>query len=229
MSLFDYSAKDYDSWCKTPIGSYVDSLEKQLIDEVAQPKPGEVAIDLGCGTGIYSIWLAEKGLSVTGVDLSKEMLKVAIEKSHDKNLCIDYKQADLHHLPYEDHTFDLAVCNIVLEFADSPELVIAEGLRVLKTGGRLVVGMIGKDSDWARTYQARAKQKKDSVFAQAHFFSSKEINHLSRIEPSILRFGLYITPTNYKNKQSAIQIEEENRTLNQEKDAGYIVSRWDKS
>lgn len=159
-------------------------------------KTGEVAIDLGCGTGIYSIWLAEKGLSVTGVDLSNEMLKVAIEKSNHKNLSIDYKQADLHHLPYEDHTFDLVVCNIVLEFVDSPELVIAEGLRVLKKGGRLVVGMIGKHSGWARTYQTRAKQKKESVFAQAQFFSSKEIKLLSQKEPSILRFGLYITPIN---------------------------------
>lgn len=38
MSLFDHSAKNYDSWCRTPVGSYVDSLEKQLINEVAQPK-----------------------------------------------------------------------------------------------------------------------------------------------------------------------------------------------
>lgn len=228
MALFDQSAKDYDSWCKTPIGSYVDSLEKQLIEEVAQPKPGEIAIDLGCGTGIYSMWLAENGLSVTGVDISKEMLKVAIKKSNDKNLSIDYQQADLHHLPYEDHTFDLAVCNIVLEFVASPELVIAEGLRVLKKGGRLVVGMIGKDSDWARTYQTRAKQNKESVFAQAQFFSSNEIKHLSQIEPSTLRFGLYITPANYENNQRASKIEEEKRTLNQEIGAGFIVSRWDK-
>jgi ubiquinone/menaquinone biosynthesis C-methylase UbiE len=157
------------------------------------------------------------------------MLKVAIEKSNNNNLSIAYKQAGLHHLPYEDHTFDLAVCNIVLEFSDSPELIISEALRVLKKGGRLVIGMIGKDSQWAQTYQTRGKQKKDSVFAQAQFFSSKEIKHLSQIEPSILRFGLYITPTNFRNKQSANQIEEENRALNQEKGAGYIVSRWDKS
>lgn len=228
MALFDQSAKDYDSWCKTPIGSYVDTLEKQLINEVAEPKQGEVAIDLGCGTGIYSIWLAEKGLTVTGVDISTEMLKVAIEKSNDKHLMIDYKQADLHRLPYEDHTFDLAVCNIVLEFVESPELVIAEGLRVLKEGGRLVVGMIGKNSDWARTYQTRAKQNKDSVFEQAQFFSSEEMKRFSQIAPAIIQFGLYITPTNYKNKQSAIQMEEENRMLHQEEGAGFIVARWDK-
>lgn len=229
MALFDQSAKDYDSWCNTPIGSYVDSLEKQLIEDVAFPKKGEAAIDLGCGTGIYSIWLAEKGLSVTGVDISKEMLKVAKEKSDDKHLAIDYKQADLYHLPYADETFDLAVCNIVLEFVDSPELVIAESLRVLKKGGRLVVGMIGKHSDWAKTYQERAKQNKNSVFAQAQFFSSKEIRHFSKSEPTTLCFGLYIPPTNFKNIQYAREIEENHRTLQQEEGAGFIVARWDKS
>lgn len=228
MALFDHSAKSYDSWCQTPIGSYVDSLEKQLMVDVAHPKPGEMAIDLGCGTGIYSIWLAEKGLTVTGVDLSGEMLKVAKEKSNPKNLKIDYNQVDLHHLPYKENTFDLAVCNIVLEFADSPGAVVAEGLRVLKKGGRLVVGMIGKHSDWARTYQTRARQNKESVFAQARFFSSNEIKLLTKNKPSILRYGLYITPTNYQNNQSAIQIEKEKRSLHQEEGAGFILARWDK-
>lgn len=226
MSLFDHSAKDYDSWCKTPIGSYVDFLEKQLMGEVAQPKPGENAIDLGCGTGIYSIWLAEKGLSVTGVDLSSEMLKKAVEKTKHQHLQVDYQQADLHQLPYKDATFDLAVCNIVLEFADTPERVIAEGLRVLKKGGRLVVGMIGKHSEWAKTYQTRAKQKVESVFANAHFFSSDEILLLSPKAPSIFRYGLYITPANFANKQTALQIEQEHCT---EQGAGYIVARWDKN
>ena len=174
MSLFDDSARDYDSWCKTPIGSYVDFLGSQLIAEVSMPKSGEVAVDLGCGTGIYSIWLAEKGLTVTGVDISNEMLKVEREKSEAKNLSISFKQSDLHHLPFENNTFDLAVCNIVLEFVSSPELVIAEGMRVLKKGGRLVVGVIGKYSEWAGTYQERGKQKEDSVFANAQFFSSEE-------------------------------------------------------
>lgn len=228
MALFDDSARDYDSWCKTPIGSYVDFLEKQLIDEVSMPKSGEVAIDLGCGTGIYSIWLAEKGLTVTGVDISNEMLNVAREKSEAKNLSIHYKQSNLHHLPFEDNTFDLAVCNIVLEFVSSPELVIAEGLRVLKKGGRLVVGMIGKDSEWARTYQERGKQKGDSVFANARFFSSKDIKQFSAMEPSILRFGLYITAANFKDKKTANLIEEEGRALSQEEGAGFIVSRWEK-
>lgn len=227
MALFDASAKDYDSWCKTPIGAYVDSLEKQLIDEVAKPKSGEVAIDLGCGTGIYSIWLAKKGLTVTGVDLSNEMLTVAKEKSFKNNLSIHYKQADLHHLPFMNHTFDLAVCNIALEFVSSPELVLAEGLRVLKPGGRFVAGMIGKHSEWAKTYLAQGKQKKNSVFAKARFFASEDIKQLAKMEPSIFRFGLYITPTTYKNKEAAMQIEEEHRTLHQEKGAGFIVSRWE--
>jgi ubiquinone/menaquinone biosynthesis C-methylase UbiE len=228
MSLFDHSASDYDSWCSTPIGAYVDFLEKKLMQEAIQPKKGEIAIDLGCGTGIYSIWLAEKGLSVTGVDVSTEMIKVADKKASEKSLNIHFQHADLHRLPFEDNTFDLAVCNIVLEFVDSPEKVVAEGVRVLKKGGRLVVGMIGKHSEWSITYQKQGTQNKESVFANARFFSSNEIKHLSIIQPVVQRFGLYTTPKNFKNKKMAAKIEEENQTLQLEEGAGYIVTRWEK-
>ena len=61
-----------------------------------------------------------------------------------------------------------------------------------------------------------------------NFFQVRNIKQFSAMEPSILRFGLYPTPTNFKNKEAAILIEEQNRALNQEKGAGFIVSRREK-
>lgn len=86
MALFDQEASTYDNWYNTPLGSFVDRLEKELIAKSAQPQAGEKALDLGCGTGIFTIWLAKQGLDVTGIDLSSEMLAKAREKHSGKIL-----------------------------------------------------------------------------------------------------------------------------------------------
>jgi ubiquinone/menaquinone biosynthesis C-methylase UbiE len=156
MALFDKKAVAYDDWCKTQVGHFVDSLEKNLMKEVAKPMMGENALDLGCGTGIYSYWLLEQGLSVTGVDISSEMLKVAKTKRDSEK--IQFLQGDIYSLPFPNETFDLVVSNIVLEFTNNPKQVVKEALRVLKHGGRFVCGLIGKESDWGKMYQDHGNQ-----------------------------------------------------------------------
>jgi SAM-dependent methyltransferase len=66
MAWFEAHASDYDAWYDSELGRYVDSVEKGLIEELAEPVPGERALDIGCGTGKHSIWLAEKGLTGLG-------------------------------------------------------------------------------------------------------------------------------------------------------------------
>lgn len=132
MALFDQEASTYDNWYNTPLGSFVDRLEKELIAKSAQPQAGEKALDLGCGTGIFTIWLAKQGLDVTGIDLSSEMLAKAREKAQRQDLAIHWIQADINRLPFDRETFDLVIGNIVLEFVENPEKVVAEALRVLK-------------------------------------------------------------------------------------------------
>ena len=151
MALFDQEASTYDNWYNTPLGSFVDRLEKELIAKSAQPQAGEKALDLGCGTGIFTIWLAKQGLDVTGIDLSSEMLAKAREKAQRQDLAIHWIQADINRLPFDRETFDLVIGNIVLEFVENPEKVVVEALRVLKKDGRLVIGLINKESYWGRT------------------------------------------------------------------------------
>ncbi|WP_379969683.1 class I SAM-dependent methyltransferase [Ectobacillus sp. sgz5001026] len=226
MALFDHSAKTYDEWCKTPLGSFVDTVEKQMIVELSDLKPGEQALDIGCGTGIYSLLLALHGLEVTGIDISSEMLQRAKEKAEKQKQSIHFMEGDIHNLPFEDNTFDLVISNLVLEFVDSPNDVIAEGMRVLKPEGRMVVGMIGKKSDWAKMYKKRGEEKKESVFAGAHFFSLEDINKLYQNEPSLTRFGLYVSPHEFISQELAYDLEKERSAKQQEEGAGFIVAQW---
>ncbi|MCL6443939.1 MAG: class I SAM-dependent methyltransferase [Alicyclobacillus sp.] len=116
---------------------------------IARPEQGEKAIDLGCGTGSYTYWLNDIGLSVVvGVDI-QNMLELARRKRVSN---VTFLQADLVHLPFNDNMFGLAICNAVLEFTEDPVAALREGLRVVKPGGRLVVGCINKYGAWGKKY-----------------------------------------------------------------------------
>ncbi|GAM13399.1 class I SAM-dependent methyltransferase [Mesobacillus selenatarsenatis] len=226
MALFDRSAATYDSWCTTEIGSYVDKLEKNIIFQLSLPRKGGKALDLGCGTGIYTIWLARMGLNVTGVDISSNMLEIAKEKTIASSLNIDYVQSDIQKLPFDEETFDLIVANIVLEFVKDPEAVVNEAIRVLKKGGRFVCGFIGKESSWGEKYRMQGEEKTESVFANATFFSPGDVKKLYSVEPDKVQLELFMTEADFLNTEQANALETEKRIGGSEKEAGYFAVRW---
>ncbi|MGN7471552.1 class I SAM-dependent methyltransferase [Brevibacillus sp. SAFN-007a] len=228
MALFDQEASTYDNWCNTPLGSFVDKVEKEWIAKSAQPQVGEKAVDLGCGTGIFTIWLAKQGLDVTGIDLSSEMLAKAQEKAQREDLAIHWIQADMNRLPFDRETFDLVIGNIVLEFVENPEKVVAEALRVLKKDGRLVIGLINKESYWGRTYSQKGKDNPDSVFAHAHFYSEQTIVSWETRHFASLDYGLFVTPENFENENQALELEKKLSRTAAKNQAGFIVVRWNK-
>jgi len=95
--------------------------------------PAAKILDVGCGAGFLSNFLAQKGYRVTGADLSPESLKVAAE--HDATQSVCYKVANAYGLPYPNESFDVVTALDFLEHVDQPELVIQEVARVLKPGG----------------------------------------------------------------------------------------------
>lgn len=224
MALFDHKAVDYDDWCQTPLGNFVDSVEKNLMLEVAKPTRGEKALDLGCGTGIYSYLLLERGLNVTGIDISSEMLNVAKVKRGEEN--VNFVQGDIHSLPFADGTFDLVISNIVLEFTKQPKQIVQEALRVLKKGGRFVCGFIGKESSWGNMYHEKAKQDPTSVFSEANFFSDTDIINFNDYKPDEIKYGLFVEMNEFETAELAWILEEERKRTSSKDKAGYVVAKW---
>ena len=66
MNGGDERAATYDAWYETPLGAAAHRIEAAVVEQLARPLRAERAIDAGCGTGIYTAWLAGRGLSGTG-------------------------------------------------------------------------------------------------------------------------------------------------------------------
>ena len=95
-------------------------------------------MDLGCGTGRHTQWLASCGATVTAVDFSQQMLKKARRKVPADS--VHFLDHDLHEpLPFEQRKFDLVVSGLVLEHINDLIKFFSEIHRVLKQPGRVVI------------------------------------------------------------------------------------------
>ena len=112
-------------------------------------EPSGSLIDVGCGTGTYTVGLVEQGWDVTGVDVSEDMLRRAAARG------VRTVQTDATELPFEDASFDAAVSVFThTDFDDFPG-AIREIARVLRPGGPFVY--VGAHPCWVgphSTYDA---------------------------------------------------------------------------
>jgi len=90
-------------------------------------------LDIGCGGGFLTHYLAEQGHQVKGIDLSEQSLEMA--RKLDPSGKVEYTRASAYALPYPDESFDVCTAMDLLEHVESPGLVIKEAGRVLRKGG----------------------------------------------------------------------------------------------
>ncbi len=106
--------------------------------ELAELGPARRLLDVGCGTGRFAVFAAERlGARVWGVDPSAEMLDQARRRG---GRGVGWKHAAAERLPFKNGWFDAAHAHLVMHLVDDVGAALAEIARVLGTGGRLVVG-----------------------------------------------------------------------------------------
>ena len=101
--------------------------------------PDWMAGDLGCGTGQVSAALAPFVGRVIAVDSSAAMLQAAKRRLAGFTN-IDLRRGELESLPIDDHRLDVAVLMLVLHHVPEPRQALKDAARVLKPGGRIIVG-----------------------------------------------------------------------------------------
>ena len=114
-----------------------------ILIELAHPKPGDRVIDIACGTGVVARLVAARvGASgvVVGVDLNPGMLNVARSlKAMDNAASVQWQEASADRLPFPDGSFDVAYCQLGLQFFADRSLALREMRRVLSAEGRMAV------------------------------------------------------------------------------------------
>ncbi len=119
-------------------GNPIIAIEERVIGQLIEPLPAARALDAACGTGRHARQLIARGHTVSGIDLTPEMIERALVNVPEASLAV----ADLRELPYPDHSFELVVCGLALAHLPSLEVGVAELARVLVPGGRLIVSVL---------------------------------------------------------------------------------------
>src|SRR5829696_4665753 len=117
-------------------------ITRQRLREILDPRPGERILEVGPGTGYYTLDVAEwikPGGQVDIFDLQQEMLDHTMRRAGERGLSnLAPTQGDARQLAYPDATFDAAYLTTVLGEIPDQDAALRELARVLKPGGRLV-------------------------------------------------------------------------------------------
>ncbi|HET8663566.1 MAG TPA: methyltransferase domain-containing protein [Nocardioides sp.] len=131
--VWDKSASSYDGQM-----DFVERLlgkdDRRWLGERATGRVLEVAIGTGRSLPFYT-----DAKTLTGVDLSPEMLAIARRRAEERGLPIELREGDAEHLPVEDATYDSVVCCLSMCSIPDPAAAIAEMKRALVPGGRLLL------------------------------------------------------------------------------------------
>ena len=160
MKIFDIYSKEYDQWYEENKFAYLSELEalKKVV-----PKKGR-GLEVGVGSGRFA-----QPLGVAfGIDPSKKMLEIAKKRG------IKTFVGKGENLPFTDNEFDYVLIVITICFVKNPEIVISEARRVLKNNGKLIIGIVDRNSHLGKFYQEKKRQG-HRFYKFANFFSAKEI------------------------------------------------------
>lgn len=154
MESFDRYAAEYDRWYDENHFAYTSEVQAL---RAAIPK-GKQGVEIGVGTGRFA---SAFGIRL-GIEPSAPMAQIARRRG------IEVYEAKAEDLPYEDNAFGFVLMVAALCFVAAPQKALREARRVLKPGGRLVLGIIDKNSTAGKTYWRARKTGRFYKGARLH-------------------------------------------------------------
>jgi ubiquinone/menaquinone biosynthesis C-methylase UbiE len=126
--------------------------------ELAELQPGMKILDVSSGRGTQSIFYAKEfGVEVTGIDISEEMVKSAMENAKNENIqdLTTFEIGDSQELPFEDNTFDVVINECAVGIPDDSQKVLNEMVRVAKKEGTVII----HESTWRKKLSYTEKEE----------------------------------------------------------------------
>jgi len=167
----DYWEVRSDSYSKQNIAElhcFKRDAWRKLILENAPQKEQLRILDVGTGPGFFAINLSLCGHEVTAVDITQGMLDEAATNAKHYGAEVQFQQANVHELPFQDGCFDLVISRNVVWNLEEPEKAFDEWKRVLAEGGRILY----YDANWylylydeeVRIQYEEAKRKAEELY-----------------------------------------------------------------
>jgi len=123
--------------------SFSENIERPAIKQLLGDMNGARVLDLGCGSGTYSVWFAELGAQVVGLDLSPTMIALAQDRARKRSVQPDFRVADIREaLPVSTSEYDLVFTGTALHYVDSIDVVMKEAARVMKPEASLIASVL---------------------------------------------------------------------------------------
>lgn len=123
----------------------INPLRLNYIDQHCAGLSGKRVVDIGCGGGILSESMAQKGAQVTGIDMGEAPLSVAQLHSLEAQVEVDYQRITAEELAEQQAgAFDVVTCMEMLEHVPEPASVIAACAKLVKPGGRVFFSTINR-------------------------------------------------------------------------------------
>ena len=142
---------------------FVPVIPRPLAEDLVKDaglRPDERILDVACGTGVVARLAAERlgeHGSVSAVDVNAGMLAVARSIASDAKVRIDWYETPAERMPLPDESFDVAFCQLGLQFITDKAAALRDIHRVLVPGGRLLVNMPAPTPFWNVMDQAFEK------------------------------------------------------------------------
>lgn len=208
-----YFAAHADEWDSLRSLHIADSEVEARLAQILHSAPLGRVLDVGTGTGRIVELFAAEASRLVAIDSSPEMLRLARAKianlSPEIASKVDIKLGDFNMLPVGNGEFDTVIFHQVLHYAQHPEAVIAEAIRTLAPGGRLViVDFAAHNLEELRTVHAHARLGFSDEFMKKAF-----TNHgLQMVHQTALEAGALVVKVWMGEKISAQQPRPTNNT-----------------
>ena len=137
MTRYDLTAQTYDEQYGQEQMAKIKSILKGF-----EPSSHNLVLDLGCGTGLLFNHMGRTNCVIVGVDISRQMLRKAMEKAVKTNVALI--QADADYLPFKSEVFDAVFAITLLQNMPDPTRTLLEINRVLKINASITITFLKK-------------------------------------------------------------------------------------